>query len=163
VEVKLKKVKFHEDMSDETYCFSADVWVDGKRVATAQNQGCGGDTMVRGVTQVPSSRRDFLAFEAHCYTLPPTKHDLDGHVFEVKSTPDSVVDDLFEEWLKKDCERKENAQIRRWCKTKTLFQLKGDPEGSWRTIKAPYSDEVREHIARKYGDRLEEIANERYV
>jgi len=51
----------------------------------------------------------------------------------------------------------------RWCKTKTVFRLKGDPEGSWLIIKAPFSDRVREHIARKYGDRVEEIANERYA
>lgn len=73
------------------------------------------------------------------------------------------MNDLFEEWLKGWYDRKEQQQIKRWCKTKTVFRLKNDPEGSWRTIKAPYSDRVREHIVRKYGNRVEEIANERYA
>lgn len=67
--IVLKKVKFHEDMSDETNCFSADVWADGKKVAFARNEGRGGDTLI-----FPVSRRSdpaFKAFEKHCLSLPP--------------------------------------------------------------------------------------------
>jgi hypothetical protein len=38
----LKKLKFHEDMSEETPCFSADLYEDGKLVAHVKNNGRGG-------------------------------------------------------------------------------------------------------------------------
>jgi hypothetical protein len=38
----LKNLKFHEDMSEETACFSADLYEDGKLVAHVKNSGKGG-------------------------------------------------------------------------------------------------------------------------
>lgn len=38
----LKKVKVHEDMSEETICFSAELYDDGKLVAYVSNRGHGG-------------------------------------------------------------------------------------------------------------------------
>ncbi len=40
--LSLKNLKFHEDMSQETPCFSADLYEDGKLVAHVQNNGRGG-------------------------------------------------------------------------------------------------------------------------
>lgn len=39
---ELKKVKIHDDMSEETMCFSAELWVDGKHLADVSNRGHGG-------------------------------------------------------------------------------------------------------------------------
>lgn len=38
----LKNLKFHEDMSEETGCFSADLYEDGKLLAHVKNSGHGG-------------------------------------------------------------------------------------------------------------------------
>lgn len=43
---ELKKLKFHEDMSEETPCFSADLYENGKLVAHASNDGHGGPNNV---------------------------------------------------------------------------------------------------------------------
>ena len=40
--LSLKKLKFHEDMSEETPCFSADLYEDGILVAYVKNSGRGG-------------------------------------------------------------------------------------------------------------------------
>lgn len=40
--VSMKKVVVHEDMSEETLCFTADVYFNGKKVGVAKNNGCGG-------------------------------------------------------------------------------------------------------------------------
>jgi hypothetical protein len=40
--LSLKKLKFHEDMSEETPCFSADLYDGGKLIAHVSNRGHGG-------------------------------------------------------------------------------------------------------------------------
>jgi hypothetical protein len=46
MKVELKKLTLYPRMSQETTCFAADVWVDGKKVGHAKNDGCGGATLV---------------------------------------------------------------------------------------------------------------------
>ena len=45
----LKNLKVHDDMSDETTCFSADLVCNGKVIAHCSNDGRGGMTRVWGV------------------------------------------------------------------------------------------------------------------
>ena len=45
--LSLKNLKFHEDMSEETPCFSADLYQDGKLIAHVSNRGHGGCNDVR--------------------------------------------------------------------------------------------------------------------
>jgi len=160
MKIELKKVKFHEDMSDETNCFSADIWVDGKKLASVQNQGTGGENMYYPF----NGRSDpaWLAFEKHCKSLPPQKcEDASGFKFTINPDMDTVVGDVFSEWVKKDDDKRQKAQIKRWCKTQTVYRLKGDNEGSWRTIKHIWDERVKAHLTKIHGDQLEEIANER--
>ena len=42
MEITLKNVKHYESMSEETYCFEASLYVDGKRVGRVSNVGQGG-------------------------------------------------------------------------------------------------------------------------
>lgn len=42
MEIELKKIKIVDEMSDETTCFCADVWIDGKFEGRVQNSGRGG-------------------------------------------------------------------------------------------------------------------------
>ena len=42
IKVELKAIKFHEDMSEETNCFSANIYLNGKKVGSVKNQGHGG-------------------------------------------------------------------------------------------------------------------------
>lgn len=44
--LSLKRVHFSERMSRETNCYAADVWLDGVKVATAENDGGGGKTVI---------------------------------------------------------------------------------------------------------------------
>jgi len=47
--LSLKNLKFHEDMSEETPCFSADLYEDGKLVAYVKNSGHGGCNDIRPI------------------------------------------------------------------------------------------------------------------
>jgi hypothetical protein len=147
--VELKKVKFHEDMSDETNCFSAEVWTDGKYLAHVRNDGQGGCHMYDVNHSTDHARWE--AFSAWCKAQPLEFN------FEYE---DQIVNKLFDEWLKADCDRREQAQIKRWCRTQTVFRLKGDEEGHWHTVKALYSGKVKQYLVAKYGDKVECIANE---
>lgn len=52
----------------------------------------------------------------------------------------------------------EDKQLRRWSKTQTCFRLKGDPQGEWRTLKAPISDpRVMPTLTQRYGDKIERV------
>tara|TARA_R110000822_G_scaffold213107_10_gene348471 strand:- start:144 stop:590 length:447 start_codon:yes stop_codon:yes gene_type:complete len=42
MDLVLKKVKIHEDMSEETTCFSAEMWEKGVHIADVKNDGRGG-------------------------------------------------------------------------------------------------------------------------
>lgn len=42
MKLELKNVKEYEELSEETCCFTADLYMDGKKVATAKNDGRGG-------------------------------------------------------------------------------------------------------------------------
>jgi len=46
---EIKKVKLHEDMSEETPCFSAQLFVEGVYVADVSNSGHGGGNRFRAV------------------------------------------------------------------------------------------------------------------
>jgi hypothetical protein len=84
VRVELKRLQIYERMSEETTAFNADVWIDGKKAGTADNNGHGGNTNVR-----IDDRALAAALREHGRTLMPA---------EYKSTPGDewVVDDLVE-------------------------------------------------------------------
>ena len=42
MKIEVKAVKVHHDMSEETLCFSANLYVDGKKLCEISNRGCGG-------------------------------------------------------------------------------------------------------------------------
>lgn len=64
--------------------------------------------------------------------------------------------DMLQKW---DVEK----QYKRWCKKSVCFRLKGDKEGSYRTIDLKYGlERIVAHLKQKHGDQLEEILNDRF-
>jgi len=82
--------------------------------------------------------------------LPPEKTDFGQVTVDIAIFVDGLVSNY-----------EETKQLKKWCKTKTLFRLKGDKEGEWRTIKNQFCDRVKNYITKTYGNELLEIANER--
>lgn len=147
--VELKKVKYHEDMSDETNCFSAEIWVDSNKLSDVRNDGKGGCNMYYPVNGMGNPKwKEFLEW---CKAQP---HEYD---FEYE---DQVVDTLFTEWLKNDNDRRQQAQMKRWCKNQTVFRLKGDKPDTWRIVKHVYDAAIKAFLVKTYGDTIEIIANE---
>ena len=42
MKIEVKAVKVHHDMSEETLCFSGNLYVDGKKICQISNRGNGG-------------------------------------------------------------------------------------------------------------------------
>lgn len=122
--IQLKNLKIHDDISEETVCFSATIVIDGKVVGEVRNSGKGGCNDYRFE---PGMKKVFDAaverYKAECN--PKFKHEFD----------DQMVDEVMEEQsLEKDM------------KTKTLFKHKGQLF----TFNGLYSPAVREHLLKEY-------------
>ena len=70
--VELKNIKVHHGLSEETFCFEASVYLEGKRIGTIANRGCGGANEI-GITATEEKRIDSWLKENLTYT------DYDGN------------------------------------------------------------------------------------
>ncbi len=92
MKVELRKVKYSAALSEETAAFTADVYVDGKKVGTASNHGTGGSNDIHWTDRAAGG-----AFAAYLKTLPP-------ETFAI--TEDYFFSTLIEEYLTaKDAEK----------------------------------------------------------
>ena len=142
--VELKNVKIHPDMSEETTCFSATVYVDGKKAGTVKNAGHGGcnDVWIQD-RDVRQRVFDWIK------TLPP-RHGLNMDV-------DWFFTCLLTDW-------EETKQLKRWCRTKTVLKLKDHGENEYATFNVKYNPAVHKvQLEKKYGPDLVEIVNERFT
>jgi hypothetical protein len=146
--IQLKKVAFYHRLSEETNAFNADVYIDGKKAATAENNGKGGETIIHFLN--PEVRKQVTEY---CNTLPPDTGN-------IPQTIDYIIDNLLVQYLQ---EKETTKQYKRWCKRETCFRLKGDKEHNYRIITNPYSPEVKQFLVKKYGDQIEEILNEKFL
>lgn len=48
MEIELKKITFNARLSEDSNCFSADLWIDGKKIGEVGNEGFGGPDFFRG-------------------------------------------------------------------------------------------------------------------
>ncbi len=130
--LSVKAVKLHEDMSQETTCFSATIYFDGKRLGKVMNEGCGG---------------------CHRYEFGKGLRELEAWANEQETEYKSEkLDQLVEIAMNLFL----NAQAdKRWLarksKTSTPYRLVGDEEGSWRCVNAPLAANVFGFLAKKYG------------
>lgn len=92
----LRKFKYVKEMSQETDCFTAELWVDGRKLATCANDGHGGATSVDILPgQENKERREMICRDlAAC---PKIKWP--GSGFKPPCTLETIVDLLVEKEL----------------------------------------------------------------
>ena len=71
MKIELKSIKFSEAMSEETNAFTANLYINGKKVGYCKNQGHGGCTDYNA--DEPKFRTIIAEAEAYCKALPKTK------------------------------------------------------------------------------------------
>ena len=142
MKIELKNFKSYETMSEETLCFDATVYVDGKKAGTVNNRGCGGPCDFRA-----DDRDVRAAVEAHIESLPPEEYHGDELNYNVDFYFATLAGRHHElKWAKGQCRKK------------TLFQLKSEEyaHGAWRAINHKIDDGVRKFLADKYGNDVAE-------
>ena len=92
--IELKSIRTNERFSRETNCFTADVWIDGEKIAYAENDGNGGCTFINAYEGKVEKLREI---EAWAKAQPKIKSEsLD---FEFDSSLDYIVDDMIEKHI----------------------------------------------------------------
>lgn len=92
-EFEIKSLKHLEYRSEETNCFSATLYVNGKKVADCGNSGHGGPTDVKFFPQYREMEREIEDFLK-------TQPKINFESYEFDRTLDYIVDELVEELLK---------------------------------------------------------------
>jgi hypothetical protein len=120
MKIQLRKIEFSERLSEETNAYAADIYIDGVKVGTAQNQGTGGETMIE-----PLAARDQI--QSHAMTLPPliwwSQEIPDGPKVKHELVMDAelFIDGLLEKWLDAKVRAKESKKFDRDIATRMLY------------------------------------------
>ena len=110
--VQLKNIKFSEAMSEETEAFTADFYINGKKVGYCKNTGQGGCTDYR-----PYNPEDWSVIrEAEEYFKSLPKVHSERFNFDYQPTLELAIGDCLDEWLK----AKEQKKMERKMKTCVL-------------------------------------------
>ena len=119
MKIELKNLKINEAFSEETTCFIADVFINGKKVAHAKNDGRGGCT---DYYPYEGKRELLKQAEEFCKGLPKEKVDFGGTIHEFAQSLESVIDNLLFEKEKE----KEQKKIEKLCENNIVW---GKPNG----------------------------------
>lgn len=145
--MKIEIKNYRSCKGTEGDAFSCALHIDGKKAAEVSYEGTGGPYRWRWLDAASEK-----AWRAHVEAHPDI---ILGHgAGAVKADDDLVFGDILDDF-------EEQRFLRRRCKKQTLFRVPGDERGSWRTINAPYSPDVKAFVLGKYP--TAEIANERLV
>ena len=142
MKIELKNIKYMASMSEETACFQASVYVDGKKEGDVSNRGTGGADDI-----YPRALEDQL--DAYAATLP--HEDIsdfyhDGQTHTSPRTAESVIGQLLDDYLT----AKENKRL---CKNKTVYRLPSHTykKGEYHVSNSPFTPKAREMLDKKYG------------
>lgn len=129
MKIELKSIKFSEAMSEETNAFTANLYVNGKKVGYCKNTGQGGCTDYNSNT--PEDRKAIAEAETYCKALPKTK----WNDIEFKQSLESVIDGLLEDWLK----AKEQKKMIKYMQTGLVVGVPDANSYSYTNYKRPLS------------------------
>ncbi len=109
MKIELKNIKHSEFASQETNCYQATIYIDGKRVGTVENDGHGGCDNVHP-WQVAQQ------IDAYAKTLPKTVCSFidpeTGKPAEMEQTHETIFGDILTSWLmSKDLKRLMSKRI----------------------------------------------------
>ena len=92
MKVELKNIKYAAFASQETHCFEATLYVDGRRRGTVSNEGHGGSNYYSDF----SVEREL---DEYAKTLPKESVTFNGVAHEFAKSGDSLVDEALTDYL----------------------------------------------------------------
>ena len=148
--IELRNLKSVAAMSEETTCFTADIYIDGKRAGVARNSGRGEPTLLRFDDHNVARR-----FEQFCEALPPVDISLPWQPpLSVNMDAELYIDQLVETALR-------DRKLQRLARKSLVFRTQDQPVGEWHVLSRAYSPEEAAELRRQHGAALVEIYNER--
>lgn len=127
MKIELKNIKYAEYLSEETNAFTADVYVNGKRLLYAKNDGRGGSTFYH-----LHSGADAILLEeaeAYCKALPSEKSEFG----DLKMDLEFKIDLLVDEWIKAKADAKNAKKIAKACLNGLVYKTNnGYSTVSWK-------------------------------
>lgn len=186
MKLELKKIAYSAALSDDSNAFTADVFIDGVKRATARNQGNGGPTDLHAYAKPRQSPQGDEAYfkekkgnqvfidqyEAWAAQQPEIETNLPtegGGKFTYPHTLEADVDLLLEEYLKAQFAKKDAARLQRMCQQNWVFSLKVDAEGQPHDANTIFTiprrethtlEALKKHLTEKHGANLKEFLNE---
>jgi len=151
MDITLKNVKIYAGLSEETIAFNASVYIDGKKVGNAKNNGHGGANDIDVRDKEGRWNRDLMQkmeTEAATHTW-----SYEGETYP--HSLDSYIGDLVDNF-------QEQRDLKRKCRTQTLFRIPDEvyQDGEYHTMKRRYDEGVKSYLLKSHGDKVE-ILNER--
>lgn len=131
MKIELKNIKYSDWASEETSCFQANIYLNGKKVGFCNNDGKGGSTSYNRVSGV--SYEVIHEMEKYCEGLPPIEYDShlrQGEKFTIKMTLEHFLDDLFYDYLK----AKDKAKFEKKIAKEMLKSIVIGNDNEYRTI-----------------------------
>jgi hypothetical protein len=145
MKIEVKNVKFVEAFSEETFCFTASIRVDGKKVGEASNRGHGGNTDLMYKDGYPHKSETHKAIKEYCETLPPMEDEYfpDG----LKYDPEFLIYELV-------CKEYERQQNKKMCRGQTAYRIPNyeyENEDTYHTIEGKYTPDIKAILLNTYG------------
>lgn len=124
MKLELKNVKINEAFSEETLMFKADLFVNGKKVGYASNDGRGGCTSYNAYE---NQREELAKAEAYALTLPSTTAEFGGKDYVFKSSLESWIDDTVNKIYDAKAQAKAEKKMQLIMQTQVVW---GVPNGN---------------------------------
>lgn len=163
--VSLKALKVIESQSEETICYSATVYLDGKPVLYASNDGRGGaDLFLRHERATAPEHHELLRLArawVESRPAPPWWNESESYNHFVAGTHDETL----LEWMMAEliAAKREEQTLRRWCRSSIVLRAPGAEPGHYQRLRVRYDpNDVRQTraIAERYPDH--EVVNLRF-
>ena len=155
VTLELKRLSINARQSEETICYNADVYIDGKKSFTAENNGTGGSDNYRPLYRdkhlsIEDSHAEIRAMEALAKKLPPAYFGEGDSRTELSFTLELLIGQILES---AEFEKVRKKFVKD-CSDKTLFRLPKHREGEYMVAKTPFNEASKAHWLKKYPDAL---------
>ncbi len=112
MKIELKNFKHYDKLSVETYCFTANIWVDGIKCGTAENRGIGGETDYSSDRRIGSDELIKQA-EQYCLGLPSETIVIADRTITLDMNLMNYIDNLVDEIMKAKYKEKDAQNLRK--------------------------------------------------
>jgi len=102
MQIELKNFRFYDRLSEETLCFTANIWVNGTKCGSAENRGYGGETDYHH-EGTEASKELIKQAEEYCLKLPPIiwQSSVSGKDLSLDMNLTRYIDELVSALVKK--------------------------------------------------------------